>query len=562
MTQPRAVADAPAARDRRALYRLVGQHAPSPPVDTVIDSYAAALWPRADATAPAAVQLEYVPRRDQALLEADPAWSASGTATATLEGGLLVDRGLAGARRQYRRELSPGAALAVDLLVRRVGGSDADCRVTLENGGRAETLVIGRGSIWLDSAPAPVPLDTDRFHAYRLVVSQVATWLFVDGYLSMGSQAKAAAPGARLAIGGQPPNGSSDAETHWAWVRVLSGAGEAALWPEPELPDAHRREGERLLDEDRPIEALSMLRRGLWLAPADPELTAALGRTIERAAALPKVPLGELEALGALVPDGAAPWRAILAARRANVVMRAHCLGVKFPSGTSTLKELLGSLFAGKRLTRDSDFWALRDVSFDVERGDIIGVIGKNGSGKSTLLRAMVPMLEHDTGTIEVRGQPILLAAGMGFREELSGRDNVYLGGVFLGLTRREIAAHFDAIVDFAELADHIDRPFCHYSDGMKARLIFSVATTVSPDILLLDEMLGAGDVSFHEKAATRMRQLLDRARSILVVTHDLRFVRRHCSRALYLVGGRVRYHGDPDRAVDLFLQETGVSGA
>lgn len=241
-------------------------------------------------------------------------------------------------------------------------------------------------------------------------------------------------------------------------------------------------------------------------------------------------------------------------------------LGVKLARNSwqiTRIKDLFLIPFPSQRPrwnARRGAFWALRGISFHIYKGDILGVIGKNGAGKSTLLRVIAGLVDFEEGRVVLRGKPALLTPGLGFRDELSGRDNIFIGGVIMGMKRREVAERFDEIVSFAELSEAIDQPFRYYSDGMKARLVFSVATSIVPDILLLDELLGAGDVSFTEKAARRMHEVIQRARALVVVTHNLNFVRKHCNKALYLRDGQVGFFGDPDQAVECFLRD--ISGA
>lgn len=240
-----------------------------------------------------------------------------------------------------------------------------------------------------------------------------------------------------------------------------------------------------------------------------------------------------------------------------NNIIEIDKLGLQFHKTLQKImsfKDVYLSFFKGWREIRQSNYWwVLRDISFSVKKGETLAIIGRNGAGKSTLLRVIAGMIAYDEGEVRVYGRPLLLTPGLGFRDELSGRENIEVGGVILGLTKRKVREKMDEIIDFAELRDAIDRPFKYFSDGMKARLIFSVATSVEPEILMLDELLSAGDISFAEKAATRMDQLITQAQTIIIVTHNLKFVRDHCTKALYLKDGRVKYFGKPDEAVGLF---------
>ncbi|MBI4496596.1 MAG: ABC transporter ATP-binding protein, partial [Chloroflexi bacterium] len=196
------------------------------------------------------------------------------------------------------------------------------------------------------------------------------------------------------------------------------------------------------------------------------------------------------------------------------------------------------------------EFWALRDVSFTVEGGRTLGIVGRNGSGKSTLLKLLARTLRPTSGAVQAEGRVFgLLELGTGFHPDLSGRDNVFLNGSFLGLSRREMSRRFDEIVSFAELERFIDTPVKHYSSGMYMRLGFSVAVHVEPDILIIDEVLAVGDARFQEKCLGVLDRFRQEGRTLLLVSHDLDLVQRFCDRAVYLHQGAVRGLG-PTRAV------------
>lgn len=243
-----------------------------------------------------------------------------------------------------------------------------------------------------------------------------------------------------------------------------------------------------------------------------------------------------------------------------NTIVEVENMGLQFCRSLQQIvsfKELYLSMFKGWRQIRETNYWwVLRDISFSLDRGEILGIIGRNGAGKSTLLRVIAGMIAYDEGNIKVYGRPLLLTPGLGFRDELSGRENIEVGGVILGLTKRRIKEKIDEIIDFAELREAIDRPFKYYSDGMKARLIFSVATSVEPEILMLDELLSAGDISFAEKAAMRMNQLIREAQTIIIVTHNLKFVRDNCTKALYIKDGLIKFIGSPNEAATMFEED------
>ena len=206
------------------------------------------------------------------------------------------------------------------------------------------------------------------------------------------------------------------------------------------------------------------------------------------------------------------------------------------------------------RMPLFEEFWALREVSVSVMPGEVLAIIGRNGAGKSTLLQVVARVLPPTTGNVTVRGRVApLLQLGAGFDPMLSGRENVYLNGALLGVRRSDIDREFENIVEFAELSDFIDAPLRVYSSGMVARLGFAVATAIVPDILILDEVLAVGDKAFKTKCLARMESLRASGKTMLVCTHDLDFVREHCSRAIWLDAGRVRLSGDPIEVAEAY---------
>ena len=207
----------------------------------------------------------------------------------------------------------------------------------------------------------------------------------------------------------------------------------------------------------------------------------------------------------------------------------------------------------GRQRTQE-EVVALNNVSFTVDRGEAFGVIGKNGAGKSTLLRCVAGTLRPNGGKAVVHGKTsTLLQLGVGFIPELTGRRNVYLGGLAAGMRKHDIDERFNEIVEYAELEDAIDRPMKTYSSGMFSRLAFSVAMNLDPDVLLLDEILAVGDASFQEKSLQAMRDLLDRAGTILFVSHSLGSVEEFCDRAIWLENGRVRAQGEAGEVVEAY---------
>jgi lipopolysaccharide transport system ATP-binding protein len=202
-------------------------------------------------------------------------------------------------------------------------------------------------------------------------------------------------------------------------------------------------------------------------------------------------------------------------------------------------------------------FWALRDVSFEVKPGETVGLIGPNGAGKSTVLKLAARVLEPTSGRVEVRGRvAALLELGVGFHPELTGRENVFLNGAFMGISRREMARRLEAIVAFAELEDYIDVPVKHYSSGMYVRLAFAVSVYLDPEILLVDEVLAVGDAAFQRKCVDHLMALQQAGVTILLVSHDLEAVQRLCHRAFWFDHGRIRMEGMPSSVVQAYLDQ------
>lgn len=230
-------------------------------------------------------------------------------------------------------------------------------------------------------------------------------------------------------------------------------------------------------------------------------------------------------------------------------------------SQLATLKSaLLGRELS---LTPSTSRAALTDVDFSVERGEAFGVIGPNGSGKSTLLKLISGIIKPTRGDIVVDGRvSALIELGAGFHPEISGRENVYINGIMLGLSRKEIDERFDRIVEFAGIGEYLDQPVRTYSSGMYVRLGFSVAIHVDPDILLVDEVLSVGDEDFSQKCVARLQEMHRQGVTMLFVTHQLDLVRKLCDRAIWLEHGRVARIGDPIRVVDDYLQHVAGSDA
>jgi ABC-type polysaccharide/polyol phosphate transport system ATPase subunit len=244
-----------------------------------------------------------------------------------------------------------------------------------------------------------------------------------------------------------------------------------------------------------------------------------------------------------------------------DVAIAAHGLGVRYDLKMTkgrTLRRSLAAAVGARRRAEKGIFWALRDVSFAIAPGEILGVIGKNGAGKSTLLEVIAEVIGPDEGTIQVAGRrPTLLTIGAGFERELTGRENIRLNAAYLGFSRKAIDELIEPIEDFSELGQFLDQPLKTYSTGMRARLGFSIAVHTDPDILLLDEVLSVGDADFQEKSRQRLAEMMQRSRAMVMVSHAPGFIEEICSKVLWLEKGHVRDFGDPDSLITEYHAST-----
>lgn len=218
----------------------------------------------------------------------------------------------------------------------------------------------------------------------------------------------------------------------------------------------------------------------------------------------------------------------------------------------------------GGLITADEkeEFWALKDVSFEIKRGDRVGVIGRNGAGKSTLLKILSRITEPTTGRIEINGRVAsLLEVGTGFHPELTGRENIFLNGAILGMSKSEIKKKFDNIVAFAEIEKFLDTPVKRYSSGMYVRLAFAVAAHLEPEILIVDEVLAVGDTVFQKKCIDKMQEISDQRRTILLVSHNFSAVKALCSKAILLRKGQLVFFGNTEETLDLYSEDARSSG-
>jgi lipopolysaccharide transport system ATP-binding protein len=251
-----------------------------------------------------------------------------------------------------------------------------------------------------------------------------------------------------------------------------------------------------------------------------------------------------------------------------NTVISVRNLGKKYRLGATLSPDTLRDhiMHAAGRLfgrgngqmhhAQNEDFWALKDISFDVQQGDVLGVIGPNGSGKSTLLKILTRITEPTEGEVRLKGRVAsLLEVGTGFHQELTGRENVYMNGAILGMTRAEINAKFDEIVAFAGVDKFLDTPVKRYSSGMRVRLGFAVAAHLEPEILLVDEVLAVGDAAFQKKCLGKMETIAREGRTVLFVSHNMTAVKLLCSSAILLVEGRLEAGGSVSSTVLRYLE-------
>lgn len=233
-----------------------------------------------------------------------------------------------------------------------------------------------------------------------------------------------------------------------------------------------------------------------------------------------------------------------------------YTLGERLPyySFRDTLSDIFKTSFKKECLVKDQ-FYALKDVSFDIHEGDVVGIVGRNGAGKSTLLKILSRITPPTSGEIVLRGRVAsLLEVGTGFHSELTGRENIFLNGAILGMTRAEIKKKFEEIVDFAEIEKFLDTPVKHYSSGMYMRLAFSVAAHLEPEILLIDEVLAVGDQQFQQKCLGKMSQVSKQGRTILFVSHNLSAIERLCESSLLLTKGEVQSTGSTPKIISKYI--------
>jgi ABC-type polysaccharide/polyol phosphate transport system ATPase subunit len=472
-------------------------------------------------------------------------------------------------------QCAPAATgLVVDGLIKKHIGDEESCFLEVECEGASERVRFNSSLMVLAStSEAARARLADRFVSFRLVAHRDQFRLYVDGLTVLHSQARAPLGEVRaLRFGVLPGLDRIDTNFLLSSLRLCWGVKSRV-----DLEDLAPFAGfETHLSNlaiawhqlGQPARAVTLMASAVE-THARPDIVHNFVCLVERSAAdLDPAEPGLGRALDVVAlkrgDDAAAHLRTLLQQRRHAVAISCQGLSVYFaraPHRVVHPVEIAKRLLHRRRYFENNYWWAVRDVSFDLRYGEALAIIGNNGAGKSTLLRAIAGILDY-RGTLVVNGDTRLLVMGLGIQEELTGRDNVMLGCLYLGMRRRAVLAQMGAILDFAGLTEFADVPYKYYSDGMKARLMFAIATSIEPDILLLDELLGAGDVTFRAKAMDRMNDLLRSCKAMIIVTHNLAFVRERARRALYLDKGCVRYYGDANRAVDLYLAETAQGAA
>ena len=246
-----------------------------------------------------------------------------------------------------------------------------------------------------------------------------------------------------------------------------------------------------------------------------------------------------------------------------DVAIKIEGVSKKYTVGKQKENSLRGS-FGGllkSAAAKGEEFWALKDISFEVNKGEVIGVIGKNGAGKSTLLKVLSQITKPTEGRIEINGRVAsLLEVGTGFHPELTGRENIFLNGTILGMSRKEVKAKFDEIVDFSGVDKFIDTPVKHYSSGMYVRLAFAVAAHLEPEILIIDEVLAVGDAEFQKKCLGKMKDVAETGRTVIFVSHNMAAVEKLCSKCFLLNHGNLEFSGSVIETVSKYLNSSDLN--
>ncbi|MCR5787852.1 MAG: ABC transporter ATP-binding protein [Bacilli bacterium] len=240
-------------------------------------------------------------------------------------------------------------------------------------------------------------------------------------------------------------------------------------------------------------------------------------------------------------------------------MIRLNNVSMKFNLGieASSFKETFISLFDKKRRKEKNEFWALKNVTFSIEKGEVVGLIGSNGAGKSTTLKIVSGVMKPTTGTVEVDGviSP-MIELGAGFDAELTARENIFLNGSIMGYSKKFLEEKFDEIVEFSELQDFLDVPIKNFSSGMTAKLAFSIATIVNPEILIVDEILSVGDMRFQEKSKQKMMEMINGGTTVLYVSHSLEAIKSICTRVIWLEHGEIQMIGPTKKVCNAYYKK------
>lgn len=237
--------------------------------------------------------------------------------------------------------------------------------------------------------------------------------------------------------------------------------------------------------------------------------------------------------------------------RKIAIEVKDVCINYRILNNVSVQKSLF------KKKVRDEVFEAVKHVSFEVEEGGILGIIGRNGSGKSTLLRSIAGVFSPNFGTIDLKGHSVsLMALGVGFKDNLTGRENIVLSGMLLGFSEKEIEERTQDIIDFAEIGDFIDRPVRTYSSGMHSKLAFAITAMLETDIMLVDEVLSVGDEKFKKKSLAKMKELIsDKNRTVVIVSHSIPTLKEFCNQVLWIHDGEMKEIGDPETVLEHYME-------
>lgn len=241
-------------------------------------------------------------------------------------------------------------------------------------------------------------------------------------------------------------------------------------------------------------------------------------------------------------------------------MIRLNNIGMRFNLGVekdNTLKMMFIRLFDKKKRVKKTEFWALKNVTFEVEKGDVVGLIGSNGAGKSTLLKVVSGVMKPTEGTVEVDGviSP-MIELGAGFDGDLTARENIFLNGAILGYSKEFLLEKFDEIVEFSELKDFLDVPVKNFSSGMIAKLAFSISTIVNPEILIVDEILSVGDIKFQEKSKNKMMSMIKGGTTVLYVSHSLQSIKELCNKVVWLEHGKIVMIGEAEEVCNAYYDK------